>query len=417
MYPRKMLIELKRQARERKISFLLGARQVGKTTLLQALFDDITAKSKGLFLDLDILSNYEKVSSYERLLATLQLQGYQEQQRGFFYLFLDEFQKYPAMAGIMKNIADHHPNVKIYASGSASLMIKDQIQESLAGRKKINEVFPLDFEEFLWFKRKEKLAASLGSLLKMRGENLSSALQEYQEALEEYLIFGGYPEVTLKAGSKEKKEVLESIFDLYVKKDLVEYLRMEKVLQMKKLIEFLAVNNGQKTKYEEITALTGLNFHDIQRYLEILQETYLIQIVRPFYSNKNKELTKIPKIYFLDPGVRNYFINNFNLLSLRQDAGFLFESFILSELKKKGKGEIKFWQDKSGSEVDFVVQEGTNLKALEAKYKTHLKAEDFRGLAAFAETYPKVKEKYLCNLGTQQKEKGIALILPYNIRV
>src|SRR3989344_2016154 len=125
MLPRKVLQKLKEQAKNRKIVLLLGARQVGKTTLLKELFNELLKTNKCLFLDLDILSNYEKTSSFESFINTLKVNGYDEKQKEFFYLFLDEFQKYPSLAQIMKNVYDNADNVKIYASGSSSVAIKD----------------------------------------------------------------------------------------------------------------------------------------------------------------------------------------------------------------------------------------------------------------------------------------------------
>ena len=150
MYPRKIFLELLKQAKSRKISLLLGARQVGKTTLLRTLYQELSKTHKCLFLDLDILSNYESLSTFELLLATLKIHGYaEEDQTQWFYLFLDEFQKYPKLTIILKNVYDTLSNVKIYASGSSSLTIKHTTQESLAGRKIITTVYTLDFEEFL----------------------------------------------------------------------------------------------------------------------------------------------------------------------------------------------------------------------------------------------------------------------------
>ena len=415
MLPRKIFEKLKEEAKDKKISMLLGARQVGKTTLLKELYLELSRSNKCLFLDLDIISNYEKVGTFENLLNTIKLNGYKEEQKGFFYLFLDEFQRYPDIAKIMKNVYDNSSNIKIYASGSSSLAIKSQIQESLAGRKKINEIFPLDFEEFLWFKQNDKLINNFSNIKGLKGENLHSSLREFNELLKEFLVFGGYPEAALKGSKQEKIEVLSSIFDLYVKKDLIEYLNIEKILDMKKLIEFLAVNNGKKIKYDEISKLTSLNFSEIKRHIEILKETYIIEVLRPFYTNKNKELVKIPKIYFIDNGVRNFFVNNFNELSLRDDSGFLFEGFILSEFLKKGAKNIRFWQDKNGNEVDILLEENSILTPVEIKFKQGLKSEDFRGINAFLKDYPKTKKSCLVNLGSQKISKNIHLILPYSL--
>lgn len=411
--PRKILKELEEQSKNKKISLLLGPRQVGKTTLLKFLYSKLAKTNNCLFLDLDILSNYEKVSTFENLMNLLRLNNYKEEQKGFFYLFLDEFQRYPELSKIMKNVYDTFNNIKIYASGSSSLVIKKQIQESLAGRKNIIEIFPLDFEEFLWFKQIKN--DKLKNIKKLKGDSLNKILKELNEPLKEFLIFGGYPELVLKNKKQEKIQVLESIFDLYVKKDLVDYLKIEKVLGIKKLIEFLAVNHGQKIKYEELSKTISLTYLEIKDYIEILKETYLIKELKPFYTNKNKEIVKIPKIYFIDNGVRNFFINNFNDLSLRNDTGFLFEGLIISELIKKGFKNLKFWQDKNKNEVDVVIDFISKQIPIEIKFKEELKSDDFVGIKSFLKEYPKTKKAYLINLGTQKMLDKTNLILPYNL--
>lgn len=416
MKKRKIFDTLLKQENDKKISFLLGPRQVGKTTLLQALYEELCVreKQKGVFLDLDIFSNFEKISSFEALLNYIVLQGYEKKQKSFFYLFLDEFQRYGDLSRVMKNVYDTLPNVKIYASGSSSLQIKAQIQESLAGRKRVNHIYPLDFEEFLWFKEDDSALAQFKNTAKIKGENLSKIMSKLHALLSEFLVFGGYPEVVLKIKPEEKSAVLESIFDLYVRKDLVEYLNVKNIMGVKKLIEYIAVNNGQKIKYEEIGKISGLEFTEVRNYLEILKETYLISIIRPFFTNKNKELVKIPKIYFIDPGVRNYFVNNFNPLGLRQDGGFLFETYIFSELLKAGYDaeQLKFWQDKNKHEVDIVLDVIHAQIPMEIKWKPTLKREDFIGLNVFMQEYS-AKKAYLINLGVQQKKKTIILKLPY----
>src|SRR3989338_5426284 len=286
--PRKIYAHLLKQKNERKVSLLLGARQVGKTTLLKTLFEElcvnqkekglfldldiftnyekvntyenvlntlkingfqekkkenfylfrsVNQKEKGLFLDLDIFTNYEKVNTYENVLNTLKINGFQEKKKENFYLFLDEFQRYGDISIIMKNLYDNLPSVKVYASGSSSLKIKSLIQESLAGRKIINNIYPLDFEEFLWFKEDAEAIKHLKNVVSIKGENLFQAIGKLNDLLNEFLIFGGYPEVVLKNKKEEKIAVLESIFDLYIKKDLVEYLNINKIMNVKKLIE------------------------------------------------------------------------------------------------------------------------------------------------------------------------------------
>ncbi|MFH1917070.1 MAG: ATP-binding protein, partial [Nanoarchaeota archaeon] len=363
MKPRKTYRELYEQKNSRKISTLIGPRQVGKTTLLKALHEELKEQELCLFLDLDIYSNYERVSTFEGLQNTLRLAGYDGKKR--CYLFLDEFQRYPGLTIILKNAYDNLPNLKIYASGSSSLKIKSEVQESLAGRKVITIVNPLDFEEFLWFKEDTEALAMLKNSPKLKGDDLFKITGRLYHYLEEFLVFGGYPEVVL---SKDKEEVLGSIFDLFVKKDLREYLKVEKLASMKRLIEILAVNNGKKLKFDTLSQSCSLFFKEVKDYIEVLKESHIVEEVRPFYTNKNSELVKIPKFYFLDNGVRNYFVNNFNILDKREDAPFLFEGFIISELVKKGVG-VRFWQDKNKHEVDVIIEQGKMRIPVEIKFK------------------------------------------------
>ena len=411
---REVFGELLKQKDSRKISLLIGARQVGKTTLLKQLYEKICSneKKKGLFLDLDVFTNFEKVSTFENLSNLIKLNGYDEKQEDFFYIFLDEFQRYSDFSIILKNVYDNLKNVKIYASGSSSIKIKNQNQESLAGGKIINKIYPLSFEEYLYFKEKNNLLEQIKNMGRIKGKELHKATPELKREIEEFLVYGSYPEVVLTK-EIEKQRVLESIFDLYIKKDLIEYLNIKKIANVRKLIEYLAINNGQKIKYDEISQVCSLNYKEVLNYLEVLEETFLIKTVRPYYKNKNKELTKIPKIYFIDSGVRNYFIKNFNKLNLRTDSGYLFEGFIVSELIKKQKDKIKFWQNKNRQEVDLVLEED-GLIAIEIKFKETLKSEDEIGLKAFIQEYAP-KKSYLINLSVQEIKNKINFILPYNL--
>lgn len=411
MKKRKVFGKLLGERKNNKITIILGSRQVGKTTVLRALYKEFS-ENNCVFLDLDVLENFEKVNSYNNLINTLKLEGYELNQKEMFYLFLDEFQRYEDLSVIMKNVYDNHKNIKIYASGSSSLKIREQIQESLAGRKRLYYLYPLDFEEFLWFKEDSKAITQLKNINKLSGENLGLGL--LKGYLKEYLVFGGYPEVVLTNTHEKKVDVLKSIFDLYVKKELVGYLKFRKIVGVKKLIEYIATNNGQKIKYEEAAYKCSLKQYEVKEYIEILKETFLVTLVRPFFSNKNKELIKIPKIYFLDNGVRNFFVNNFNKVELRNDSGFLFEGFVLQELTKTGFDNIKFWQDKQRHEVDFIVDLISRQIPVETKFKEKLKQSDFIGLNTFLEDY-NIKKAFLINLSMQKNNKKIKMKLPFNL--
>lgn len=413
MLKRKLYTELLSEKSSKKISIILGPRQVGKTTLLKQLYQTICKNHQGIYLDLDILSNFEKVSTYENLINSITLEGYIKTQKSVFYLFLDEFQRYSGFSKILKNIYDNHDNLKIYATGSSSIKIKDEIQESLAGRKNIHYLFPLDFEEFIIFKNNKDALQQLQNVNKLTGKELNTPL--LLNLLKEFMVFGSYPEVVLISKPQEKIKILNSIFDLYVKKDLIEYLNIKRILHVKKLIEILSVNHGQKIKFEELAKVCSLKEYEVKNYIEILKETFLITELRPYFTNKNKEIVKIPKIYFIDPGVRNYFLNNFIETDKRIDNGFLFEGFVLSEFHKAGHKNIKYWQDKNKREVDFIIDKIHEQIPVEVKFKRNLKQNDFKGLKAYIKQYPETQKMFLINPIAQYTESvnNINVILPY----
>lgn len=396
MKSRKLIKYIEQDLANRWISVILGPRQVGKTTLLKQLHK----KTGGLFLDLDIYSNFEKVSTYENFLVTLELNSYKKDQKGFFYVYLDEFQRYADLTKVLKNIYDHHENIKILITGSSSLTIKNRIQESLAGRKRVFEMYPLSFEEFLDFKDRSDLLEVLKNTRTMHQvSNLMTLAPELYAQLEEFMIYGGYPRVVLSS-KVEKKLVLESIFDSYIKKDLVDYLKLEKISNAKTLMELLAVNHGSITNYNNYASVAGIDAVTVKNYIEILNETFITMNLRPFFKNKNKEISKNPKVYFIDNGARNYFVNNFNSMDIRDDAAFLFESFVVSEFLKSGLSadSLKFYRTYTKVEVDLIIDLIHKQIPVEIKYKANCKKKDFSGLIQFIKEYNS-DEAYMINLG------------------
>ncbi len=180
------------------------------------------------------------------------------------------------------------------------------------------------------------------------------------------------------------------------------------------MIQYLAVNNAKKIQYSNISQFVGFSHKTVKHYIQLLKETFLIMEVRPYFTNRNKELTKIPKIYFLDPGVVNFFINNFNPLELRKDTSFLFETFILTELIKNGWAldGVNYWQEKNANEIDFILKDKGRITAIEVKYKKILKNRDFASLRLFKKDYPE-SVGFLVNLDSQRFRNGTRLILPY----
>ena len=368
-----------------KIIILTGARQVGKTSLMKKMLEDVKKGQNTAFLDMDLAANLEKGESLEKFMDFLYLNGYTEE-KDRFYVFVDEFQRSQDLANVFKNIYDHYKNIKIIASGSSSLTIKNNLKESLAGRKFIFEINPLDFEEFLIFKQDKKALDYYKNIPKLKSSDaqLPSLLEKY---LSEFLIFGGYPEVALNDNYETKKKLLESIFDLYIEKDIMIFSDIENIPAFKKIVGILAVNNGQLINYDRLAREAGIHNKTVRSYLSLIEDTYIVKEVKPFHSNKNKELTKTPKYYFSDIGVRNYFLNNYSDLKKRVDKGQIWETYVLQELVKNGFPNVKFWRTKNGKELDFILEEENEILPIEVKYESRGEASHLNNLFYFLDTY------------------------------
>ncbi len=393
MYKRKIIKNIEKYLDKKEIIILLWARQVGKTSIMKYFFEKL--KKQKLWLNLDKFSDCEKFSSSENIINYLKINDFDLEKK--IFLFVDEFQYCKNSSLIFKNIYDEYENIKIIASGSSSMDIKDKIQESLAGRKKIFYIYPLDLEEFIsWkfilsWKKDDLINFKKFSEIDWKLEKIAT---DYYKYLYEFMIFGWYPKTVLE---KEKIDILENIFDLYLKKDILDFLNIKNIDWFKKIVSYLAINNWWQINYTDLSNFSWVDVNTLKSYLEILEETFIVKQVKPFFTNKNKEIVKVPKIYFLDNWVRNYFIKNFLLeLDLRVDKWELFEAVVLQELIKNNIWEIKYWRTKSWVEVDFIVDNVINFDILEVKFKNKLKNSDFRGLEILKKEYKeKVRNSYL----------------------
>lgn len=383
-FPRTLEKKLSASLNNHKISIVLGPRQSGKTTLLKRIYDELD--SARLFVDLDIYENRLTWSTYNEIIKYLQFNGYRRDKS--FVLFLDEFQGVKNIDIILKNLYDHEPNLKIIATGSSSLAVMQQLKESLAGRKQILYLFPLSFNEFINFrdadagkKIKQHEIAKLPNVVKNKLNNY----------VKEFCLYGGYPEVVLFDAPDNKKEIIRSIFDLYVKKDLIGLLDIKNPEAAFNILRYLAINMGGIINYSQLCADQNININTLKRYINILNETFVVKTIHPFFVNKSKEIVRAPKIYFIDPGVRNYFLKNFSDFDSRTDNSFLIENFIFSQFFKKSDflTEIKFWRDKNGREVDFVIERENQLDVYEVKYRKSLTKKMLSNLIFFNESYPR----------------------------
>lgn len=383
------------------IVVLIGARQVGKTSLMQSCNLD----GKLLFLngqDPEIAELFQKLSDIEQYLKVYldeKLEG---------YLLLDEFQFIHGISTMLKLITDKYSQLRILCSGSSSLDILQHIEESLAGRIRTIEVLSLSFDEYLLFKDR-----NLQKLFQTFNPDTESSVltASIEDVLSEYLLYGGLPRAALISHPEEKMEVLNDIYKTYLLRDVRSYVANQDFVGFNKLLRLLASQIGNLLNINEISRQIGLPYKKCEEYLSLLEQMYIIKTIEPYFTNKRKVISKMKKIYFCDLGLRNIIESNFNDLTFRNDNGALFENYIMLELwrNKNAGGILQFFRTSDGTEVDFVLNQLNDVLAIECKYKNMSKPISLAGLNNFCKTEA-IKRKYIVNKNLNATHKETKLI-------
>ena len=367
----------------RKIIFFIWPRQVGKTTILKEIFNNLDTKNK-LFLNLEILDYHKYFESFENIQNLLLKNWFNNENK--FYLFLDEFHKVKNISWVLKSLYDEFENLKIIVTGSNNIEINKNITESFAGRKRVINCYSLDFEEFIIWKEKfnpEEISSFIENPLNKWKINLY---------LEEFLIYGGYPEIVKTSDIEDKKQIFADIFSFWFNKDILPEIKKD--YKFNDFLKQVAFYNWELLNLNEIAKNIWVSQPTIANYIFLLEQSLILYPVRPFFKNKLKEIIKMPKYYFSDIWFRNFLINRF--VFINTEFGILFENFIFSELLKKGfyYGDIKFYRTKNGStEVDFILE--LKNTAYEIKYKDKLKDSDLKWLKQFNLSYPDFETKVI----------------------
>jgi len=334
---------------------ITGMRRTGKTSLLQFIYSRINSANK-LFLDLEnpLNQKYFEEQDYEKIRTNLEILGLKFNQKA--YLFLDEIQLIKNIPSVIKYLIDHY-KIKFFLTGSASFYLKNLFSESLSGRKFLFELFPLSFREFLLFKNsKMVLPENFYSITKPAFDNIS-------RLYEEYILFGGFPEVILKETIEEKKKSLENIFSSFFQLEVLRMGDFKKNKVVRDLMTILIERVGSRVDIQKISQELGVSRPTIYDYLAFLEGTYFIHLVKPFSKNKDVEIRKMPKVYLCDSGLVNYFAN--------VDEGHLFENNIFQNLRLKGS--VNYYQKKSGSEIDFILNGEKSFEVKIAPSKSDIK--------------------------------------------
>lgn len=400
---------------------ILGARQVGKTTLLGLLKDDLKEKwgdSKNILAfnleDADQLSALNRDPKYFKEYLTFS--GADPQKESV--VMVDEVQYLDNPSHFLKYLADFEPSIKLIVTGSTSIAIK-RFKDGMTGRKKTFTLFPLDFKEFLLFKGNETLSSVLREFhfknlaSKKTGvdhERIRPFNREMRVLFEEHILYGGYPKVVLARSREEKLEELRELFEAYELKDVNVLFDVANISAFRNLFKLLAASVGGLLNINELSGTLGIGRDTVTRYLSVLENSFIVHTLPPFHSNIRKELTKMRKVFFLDTGLRNFALRNFTELSFRPDKGPLFENTIFSELYKN-LGVIEqlfYWRTISKTEVDFILT-GEQKCAFEVKLtpNTHLRSPS--GLKAFGNIYPDFRQ-VVVTLDRFASNKGISYL-------
>ena len=339
-----------------KAVIVMGARQVGKTTLLRRIFSD----------DGSVLW----INGDERDVQELFLNSSSSRLKAYFgkkrTVVIDEAQRIQDIGLRLKTIVDQISEVQLVATGSSAFELANRLNEPLTGRKWEYRMFPLSFGEMV----------------------AHHGLLEEKRMLPHRLIYGYYPEVVTHPGSEP--EILKELSDSFLYKDVLMLDQIKKPEALIRLLQALAYQVGSQVSYNELSIATGLDAKTVEKYVTILEQAYVIFRLGSFSRNLRTELKKSRKIYFYDNGIRNALIANLNLPESRIDIGPLWENFLVSERRKFLEYQRKaantwFWRTLEQSEIDYLEEEGGKIAAFEFKWNKKAK---YRFPRTFTKAYP-----------------------------
>ena len=338
---------------------IVGARQTGKTTILRQLYKECLLRGEtAYFLNLERLDYVALLNQGpERIFSILPLPAEGERAS----VFIDEIQYLDNPSNFLKLLFDEYRGrLKLVVSGSSAFYIDEKFKDSLAGRKRLFHLSTLSFSEFLLFKQRDELARLLPTCFSPDNFTVMSQLpliqrDELLRFFNEFSRFGGYPAVVLAADEGEKLLVLEDLINSSVKKDILESkIRHPEPYFL--MIKMLAAQVGSLMNRNELSKAIGVSVQAIDNYLYVMQKSFHAVIIKPFHTNVRKELTKMPKLYFSDMGMRNYLVGDFRDFRLRSDKGAFLENLCFRQLSTHiACDEIFFWRTQDKTELDFVV--------------------------------------------------------------
>jgi len=416
---RKILPQINNFLNYKEAIVIYGARQVGKTTIMKMLINELKStthipEEAVFYIDLEDLEMLELCNQgVDYLIRYIEARtsynsnssAVSSNSQGKIYLFIDEIQYLNNASNFIKLMVDNHSNrFKLIVSGSSVLDIKSKIKQSLVGRIVTFEVLGLDFEEFLWFKKKKYHLDKVADTEK-------KTQKELKQLFEEFIIFGAYPRVALISNLNNKKYYLKELIQTYIKKDIRDIGKIRNIMKFNNFLRILADQAGNLINIDELASSIGIARETVYDYLFLLESTYIARRVPPFFKNLRSELTKMPKIYFEDTGILNY-LKYTDIVE--KVSGELFENCIYAELKKTvGLDILRYWRTQSKQEIDFVIQHRKQIFTLEVK-KIY-SGQKTTSLDYFSQKYPNSKSFIITLEKRREVKENISLLYPWEI--
>jgi len=340
---------------------IYGARQVGKTTLVNEIIKKLNLRT--------LVINGDQ-SRYIDILTSRNLTKIKSLVSDYEMIFIDEAQRIPEIGINIKIILDNLPNLKVIVTGSSSLDLASKISEPLTGRVWSYHLYPISFLELSAFKNRAEL----------------------DDNLEERLIYGSYPEIFSYESSLQKLEYLQNISDAYLYRDLLEFGNIKNSSKIRDLLKLLAFQIGSQVSLSELGTSLSMSKDTVARYIDLLEKSFIIFRLSGFSRNLRKEVTKMDKIFFYDLGIRNILIDNLKSLKDRNDSGNLWENFLLIERMKLNAIKQNlyskyFWRTHTGAELDYVEEKNGTLFGFEFKSGSKISKVP----AGWLKAYPEAK--------------------------
>jgi len=348
MIKRELFDIVRQQFFKGKILVILGARQTGKTTLIRELQKKYANDSIYLNCDQPNVAEQLKNRSSQELNYVIKDKK---------VVFIDEAQRVENIGLTLKLLVDNFPEKQIVATGSSSFDLANKINEPLTGRKFEYQLFPVSLKEIM---------------------QKHESILDFSAMIEQRMIFGMYPDVV--ENLPDAAQILENLTSAYLYKDVFEWQQIRKPDLIVKMLKAIALQIGNEVSFHELAGMLGVAKETVMSYINLLEQAFVIFRLGAFNRNLRTELKKKQKIYFWDLGVRNALINNFNPLSERQDAGGIWENFMISERLKSNEYSRHycnsfFWRTTTQQEVDYIEEYGGQLHAYEFKWSPKKKAK------------------------------------------